>query len=247
MKFTKDKSRLLLWQTIKSARPNLPQAILICGVIFVPVSIYRAFNTTPNVSLAYTFLMYVLNLVGFLLAFRMVDYTKGLRQNLNHFISTAALKLPQFFAVSLVQLLSGLPLFLGLFLLLTAVSIGKAGWWLVILGILALAFATIISIRLSLASILVVEKDITSIAALRISYRLTRKNFWRTLWLLTIYFFTAIFFSTIIFIIVGLIPKVAQNNLASGAVGGLLLSVMVPVYGYYLSVIVKYYEKKSGT
>lgn len=245
MKLSKKRPRLLLLQTFQANRHNLPRAILLSGIVFVPVSIYRSLNTSPSQSLAYTFIMYLLNLIGFLLAFRVVGHETDLRKNINQFISTAALKLPQFFAVSLLQLLAGVPLFVGLFLLLTAASVGKSGWWLAILGVVATALAIILSIRLSLASILVAGRDLTSIAALRSSFSLTRKRFWLTIGLFTVYFFAAVLFSTAIFIAIGLIPKVAQSNLVGGLVGGLLLSVLVPVYAYYLSAIAEYYEEKS--
>lgn len=225
--------------------PSLPKYVLVVGTIFIPVSIYRAMHDSANVSFVYALTLYLCNLAGFLLAFRLAAGYDVSLKNLNQFLSSTALLVPQFFAVSLMQFLFSAPIFIGLLIVLQAIVVGGSAVWLLLPGIFISATGIVLSVRSSLAGAIVVSGDRTSIASVKHSFQLTKKNFWRTLARLFGFLVISVIGIAAVFTLVSFSPVLSVNRTVNGLLAGLILSVLAPCFTFLLTTITQSYEAAS--
>lgn len=107
---------------------------------------------------------------------RPVSISEALRRALRRFPALLVCMLALTVPLALAGTLTGGVLVFFLLEELTATAYGVAG----IVGLLTLTPALVVSIYLHLAAFLVVTADVGSVTALRRSFRLVRRNFWRT-------------------------------------------------------------------
>jgi len=139
--------------------------------------------------------------------------------------------LPFLFDTILLSLLS-LVIFLGVFVIILALStqIPQA---LALLGIVIIVTTLYFLVRFSIASILVVQNDITAISAMRLSWQLTHKNLWRTSFAWLVILFSIVIFSGLIFTIVDIASGYNTNQMVLVALNAVILTLILPIFiGY---------------
>jgi len=215
--------------------------ILLSGIVAVPASLLGPLQIDSTTNLGF-----VITIAGIYLCVALswsFLFEKDLMKlNLGKLYLKSSGRVLPYLATLIIFLLVALPVLLSLVVITLGIALEQLSI-LVFFGLAVSAGSLYFMLRFSLATVLVVQKNITSLQALKLSWQLTRGNIVLLFvaWLAVI--LTVVVVSSTALWLVGLIEFVRNSDYALALISGLLMTFLLPFFIGYSVQITRRLEK----
>ncbi len=231
--------------SLKTYRQNFWRFTLTAAVVLLVSSIIKAYDLSVSKNSDVMAILYIAGLYAFA-AMAWINFylVKAKKMRLTQIYVASSGRFFPLLLVSIVQILMVAPAVVGFFLLLLSVSAGL-GWWLAVVGGVLLVLSAWLLVRYSLANIIAVGEQITGLAALRRSFQITTKKFWRLTGAYVSFLLVIGFCSGLVLELFVRIPILSGVWFFQGLVNGLLLSVIMPLVSIFAYNLYRVLDEKS--
>lgn len=217
------------------------RVVLLSAIVAIPGSILRIvqIDSTTNASIVTTLAGMYLS-VALTWAFL---YEKDLMKlRFSQIYTKSSGKVLSFLAASVLFSLVALPALMGVFVIVLSLA-QQIPLVFVAFGLLVVLISGFFMVRFSLATVLVVQNDISAINSLRLSWQVTKGYLLKLTVAWVVIILAIIVVSGVILSLLGLITFMRENDYALAISNGVLLTFILPMFIGYSVQIVRRLEK----
>jgi len=217
------------------------RVVLLSAIVAIPGSVLRIvqIDSTTNASIVTTLAGMYLS-VALTWAFL---YEKDLMKlRFAQIYTKSSGRVLSFLATSVLFSLVALPALMGVFVIVLSIAeqIPPA---FIVFGLLVLLISGYFMVRFSLATVLVVQNEISAINSLRLSWQVSKGYLLKLTLAWTVIIVAIIILSGAVLSLLGLITFMRENDYALALSNGVLLTFILPVFIGYSVQIVRRLEK----